>query len=89
MLLHWLQWASTLSTVMQTMIASTSFNETAETADIHCSRKRLKWCVRTDLTDPFTWYEGCVVSAELDDRPFPSTSPGKVKARADRKQIVG
>ena len=73
--------ASTLSTVIQT-IASTSFNEAAETADIHCSQQRLKWCVRTDSTDPFTWYEGCVVSGELDGKPFPAP-PGKVKARVE------
>ena len=78
--------ASTLSTVIQT-IASTSFNEAAETADIHCSQQKLKWCVRTDSTDPFTWHEGCVVSGELDGKPFPSP-PGKVKARVDSKQIV-
>ena len=86
MLLHWL-WASMLLIVMQTTTASTSFNEAAETAYIPCSQQRLKWCVRTDSTDPFTWYEACVVSGELDGKPFPAP-PGKVKARVDSKQIV-
>ena len=78
MLLHWL-WASTLSNVMQTTIASTPLNQAAETADIPCSQQRLKLCIRTDSTDPFTWYETIVVSGELDDQPFPAP-PSKVKA---------
>ena len=72
MLLHWL-WASTLSNVMQTTIASTSLNQAAETADVPYSQQRLKWCVWTHSTDPFTWYEAIVVSGELDDKPFPAT----------------
>src|SRR5438128_2628312 len=84
--LHWL-WASMLSTVMQMTIASTSFNEATETADIVCSQKRPKWCVRTDSTDPFTWYEAIVVSGELDNKPFPAP-PSKVKAPVDREQII-
>ena len=87
MLLHWL-WASMLSTMIQTTITSTSFNEPTEAADIPCSQQRIKWCVQTDSEDPFTWYEGCVVSGEpLDGKLFPAP-PDKVKARADSKKIV-
>ena len=72
---------------LQGTIVSTSFNEAAETADIPCSQQRLKWRVRTDSTDPFTWYEGCIVSGQLDGKPFPAP-PSKVNARVDSKQII-
>ena len=73
---------------LQGTIASTASNEAAKTADIPFSQQRLEfWCVRTDSIDPFTWHEGCVVSGELDGKPFPAP-PDKVKARVDSKQIV-
>ena len=65
---------------LQGTIASTSFNQAAETTDIPFSQQGLEWCVRTDSTDPFTWYEGCIVSGQLDGKPFPAP-PSKEKAR--------